>query len=266
MYMEEVAKTPLLTPKEEYELALCVQRGDLHAREKFLRANLRLVIGIAKCFLGRGVSFADLVQEGNMGLMKAVEWFDPRRGFRFSTYATWRVKQFIRCAVRDHGRLIRIPACISEHIGRCRSVLALQAEEGISKGEHAAQKELTRQLPEYAEHKETLAKTVLQTVRGPVMKPLADADALTEWEMSTFDPKTTERNDELASLLPVLGEREREIITLRYGLDDGKPMTLEQVGNRFGVTRERVRQIEKKALKKMRTYGARRMKRNATAP
>lgn len=256
-YFKEADGVPLLNAEEERELAERARKGDLHAREKLIRANLRLVISIAKHYRGKGLPFSDLIQEGNEGLIEAVDRFEPERGYRFSTYGTWRIKRCIRRALQDHARTIRVPSYVLEHISKGKRVLAAQAMEEISKGERAAQEELTRQLPEYADHKETLAKTVLQTVCGPVMKRLVDADALTEWEMPTFDPKTTERNDELASLLPVLGEREREIIKLRYGLDDGNPMTLEQIGTRFNVTRERVRQIEKRALQKMRAYASR---------
>lgn len=257
MYLNEVAKTPLLTQEEERALALQVKRGDLHAREKFLHANLRLAISIAKCYLGRGVLFADLIQEGNIGLMKAAEKFDPRKGFKFSTYATWWVKQLIQRALNNQGRPIRIPSYVGEHIGKCRDVLALQAEGSIPKGGRAAREELARRLRKTIKCKESLAETVLQTVRGSAMQHIEDADAIHEWEMPTYDPEITERENEVATLFPALTERERDIIKLRYGLDDGNPLTLEQIGERFGITCERIRQIEKKALQKMRAYGAR---------
>lgn len=265
-YLSEAGEVPLLTREEECALARRVKAGDLHAREKLIRANLRLVISVAKKYRFRGLPFADLIQEGNEGLIKAVERFEPERGFRFSTCGTWWIKQCIRRAITNCARTIRIPAGVAEHIWKGKRVLAAQAAGEIPADEQTARKSLIGLLSEKTEHKESVAEAVLQTVRGSVMKPLADADTLAEWEMPTYDPRVTERNDELTSLLPALTERERDIVKLRYGLDDGNLLTLEQIGECFGITRERVRQIEKEALRKMRAYGARRMKRNATAP
>lgn len=173
----------------------------------------------------------------------------------------------IRRAISEHARTIHIPTYVTEQTGKCKRVLAAQNNGEIPRGKHAARTALAKLLSGKLKGRDSAATIIMETVRGPAMKTFANADTLAEWEMPTYDSRATaEQSDELAMLLPALTDRESEIIKLRYGLEDGHPMTLEQIGARFNVTRERIRQIEARALAKMRAYGTWKLRRNATAP
>ncbi len=203
MYLKEIGKIPLLTTDQEIELAKRMELGDQLAKKRLAEANLRLVVSIAKKYVGRGMQFLDLIQEGNLGLIKAVEKFDYRKGYKFSTYATWWIRQAITRAIADQARTIRIPVHMVETINR-------------------------------------LIRTSRQLVQELGREPTA--------EEATF----TLLHEQLMEALDTLTEREQQVLRLRFGLDDGKPRTLEEVGKQFHVTRERIRQIEAKALRKLR--------------
>ncbi len=254
MYLKAIGQVPLLTPEEEIYYARRYREGDLSAKERLIDANLRLVVSIAKKFLNRGMSFLDLIQEGNLGLIRAVEKFDLDRGFKLSTYATWWIRQAISRALADQGELIRKPVHMVETITKLSKA---SKELQQTKGREPTSKEIADRM-DVSEEK---VRDILKVAQKPISleKPIGnDKDSLFQDfqenkniiapEVETMYDLTKAKIDKI---LKSLGEREEKVIRLRYGLDDGHPRTLEEVGREFNVTRERIRQIEVKALKKL---------------
>ena len=255
MYLKEIGKVPLLSPEEEIELAKRMELGDENARKRLAEANLRLVVSIAKRYTGRGMSFLDLVQEGNLGLIKGVEKFDYTKGYKLSTYATWWIRQSVTRALADQARTIRVPVHMVETINKMSKM----------------QRKLTLELgyePSVAELSEALGMSedkvmeIMQIAREPASleTPIGEEDDSNLGDfVADGNVVTPEGNVEsvmlrehIDALLGDLKERERQVIILRFGLEDGHPRTLEEVGKAFNVTRERIRQIEAKALRKLR--------------
>ena len=253
-YLKEIGQVPLLSAEEEQTLARAARAGDADARRRLSEANLRLVVSVAKRYAGRGLPFLDLIQEGNLGLMKAAEKFEPDRGFKFSTYATWWIRQSITRAIADQGRTIRIPVHLVEHINRVRKT----AGELLRKnGREPTAEEIAVRL----EMEPDRVRELLQLAQEPVSleTPVGEEeDALEDFiqdEEAGIPVDEAGRQllrRELMSVLKSLTPREERVITLRFGLDDGRPRTLEELGKEFNVTRERIRQIEAKALRKLR--------------
>ncbi len=260
MYLKTIGEIPLLTPEEERYYARCYRDGSLRAKDKLIEANLRLVVSIAKKYLNRGMSFLDLIQEGNMGLIRAVEKFDLDRGFKLSTYATWWIRQAISRALADQADLVRKPVHMVETISKLsRATKQIQQREG----REPSNLEIAKQL----EIPEERVRDILKIAQKPISleKPVGnDKDSqfqdfqenknLANPENETFYELSKQKIDKI---LRTLSEREEQVIRLRYGLDDGHPRTLEEVGRRFSVTRERIRQIEMKALKKLKHHSRR---------
>ncbi len=253
-YLRDVNRVPLLTAAEEIDLSRKLRQGDLHAREKMVRANLRLVVSIAKSYVNRGLSLLDLVEEGNLGLLKAVERFDPNKGFRFSTYGTWWIKQAIRRALVNQAKTVRIPSYMVEMIAKWKSISAeLKNKLGREPKETEVRKELS--LP--AESYEILKRTMNSSIANsrPISLELMWASRDTALTDKAFEQKDDAYSQEdmrmIDEILGAIDEREAEILKLRYGLEDGKPLTLREIGERLGITRERVRQVEKQALRKL---------------
>ena len=254
-YLKEIGTIPLLTPEEEQELARRKSEGDTEAGKQLVEANLRLVVSIAKRYTGRGMSFLDLVQEGNIGLMKAVEKFDHTKGYRLSTYATWWVKQSITRSLADQSRTIRLPVHMVESVNKIRRAqraLSVSLGREPTNGEVAAEVNMSEK--RVAELIQASGDTVsLETPVGDEDGSnlgdfvADDANASTEDKAESFLLR-----EEIDSMLQGLNPREREVIILRFGLETGHPLTLEEVGKRFNVTRERIRQIETAALRKLR--------------
>jgi RNA polymerase primary sigma factor len=252
LFMREVGRVPLLTADQEVTLAKRVERGDLAAKTQMVEANLRLVVSIAKPQLGRGLSFLDLIQEGSLGLIRAVEKFDYRRGFKFSTYATWWIRQAVQRAVADQARTIRIPVHMFERLSR---VTYVQRQLVQFLGREPRPDEIAAELELTAEQ----VRQILRMAQFPISleKPIGEnEDAklgdLVEDELaeSPFDLASVSlRGEDIERALAALPERERQVIELRFGLHDDQPRTLEEVGRTFGVTRERIRQIENTTLK-----------------
>ncbi len=255
MYLRAIGRVPLLTAAEEIELAKRIEKGDLQAKQHMVEANLRLVVSIAKGYLGRGLGLLDLIQEGSLGLIRAVEKFDYRRGFKFSTYATWWIRQAVSRAIADKARTIRVPVHMVEKIGRVnhaerRLLSRLGREPSIA--ELAAELELTEQ-----EVRE-IQKYGMQPVS--LDKPVGDEDdtSLGDFVEDTQSPTALDvaaaemRKAHVDQALAELGERERQVLALRYGLDGGEQHTLDEVGRMFDITRERVRQIEGQSLRRLR--------------
>jgi len=254
MYLKEIGQIPLLTAEEEIKLAKSIERGDEKARKKLIQSNLRLVVSIAKRYIGRGLSFLDLIQEGNQGLMRAVEKYDWRRGYKFSTYATWWIRQAVTRAIADQARTIRIPVHMVETINR------------IYRASRKLMQELDRE-PTAEEIADELGMTtarvreILKIAQSTTSleKPVGDdGDSLLgDFIQDTSRPSPDESasrellKENIKEVLDTLTEREAKVLKMRFGLDGYKPMTLEEVGKAFGVTRERVRQIECKALRKL---------------
>ena len=255
MYLKEIGTVPLLTAEEEIELAKRKAKGDKVAKEKLVEANLRLVVSIAKRYTGRGMSFLDLVQEGNLGLIKGVEKFDYNKGFKLSTYATWWIRQSVTRALADHARTIRVPVHMVETINRMSK---MQRKLTLELGYEPSTKELANAL----DMTEDKVLEIMQIAREPASleTPIGEEDDSNLGDfVADNNTVTPEGNIEsvmlkghIAELLDDLKEREREVIILRFGLRDGHPRTLEEVGKEFHVTRERIRQIEAKALRKLR--------------
>ena len=254
-YLKEIGQVPLLTAEQETELARAAQAGDEDARRHLSEANLRLVVSVAKRYAGRGLPFLDLIQEGNLGLMKAAEKFEPERGFKFSTYATWWIRQSITRAIADQGRTIRIPVHLVEHINRVRKT----AGELLRKnGREPTAEEIAVRL----EMEPDRVRELLQLAQEPVSleTPVGEEedahleDFIQDEEAGVPVDEAGRQllRRELMSVLKSLTPREERVITLRFGLDDGRPRTLEELGKEFNVTRERIRQIEAKALRKLR--------------
>ena len=255
MYLKEIGVVPLLSNEEEKELAIAVENGDLEAKQRLAEANLRLVVSIAKLYVGRGMQFLDLIQEGNMGLMKAVDKFDYSKGFKFSTYATWWIRQAITRAIADQARTIRIPVHMVETINKLvREQRNLLQELG--------QDPTPEQIAERMDMTPDKVREILKIAQEPVSleTPIGEEDDshlgdFIEDEVIENPVDYTTRvvlREQLDEVLDTLTDREENVLRLRFGLDDGKMRTLEDVGKVFNVTRERIRQIEAKALRKLR--------------
>ena len=254
-YLKEIGSIPLLSAQEEYDLARKKAEGDTDAQKQLVEANLRLVVSIAKHYTGRGMSFLDLVQEGNIGLMRAVEKFDYTKGYRLSTYATWWVKQAITRALADQSRTIRLPVHMVETVNRIRRA---QRNLSVSLGREPSVDELAENLGMTRRRVTELLQASGDTVS--LETPVGDEDgsSLGDFVADDSNESTEDKaesfllREEIDEMLKGLSPREREVIILRVGLETGKPMTLEEVGKRFNVTRERIRQIETAALRKLR--------------
>ena len=255
MYLKEIGVVPLLSNEEEKELAIAVENGDLEAKQRLAEANLRLVVSIAKRYVGRGMQFLDLIQEGNMGLMKAVDKFDYSKGFKFSTYATWWIRQAITRAIADQARTIRIPVHMVETINKLvREQRNLLQELG--------QDPTPEQIAERMDMTPDKVREILKIAQEPVSleTPIGEEDDshlgdFIEDEVIENPVDYTTRvvlREQLDEVLDTLTDREENVLRLRFGLDDAKMRTLEDVGKVFNVTRERIRQIEAKALRKLR--------------
>ena len=255
MYLKDIGRVPLLSADEEVDLARRMQEQDEAAKKRLSEANLRLVVSIAKRYVGRGMLFLDLIQEGNLGLMKAVEKFDYQKGFKFSTYATWWIRQSITRAIADQARTIRIPVHMVETINKLTRVQRLLLQE---LGREPTPAEIAEQMGVSEERVVEIQKIAQDPVS--LETPIGEEE---DSHLGDFieDEKTTTPSDSVAfsmlkeqllGVLDTLTPREEKVLRLRYGIDDGKPRTLEEVGREFNVTRERIRQIEAKALRKLR--------------
>lgn len=255
MYLKEIGKVPLLTPEEEIELAKRMEQGDEEAKRKLAEANLRLVVSIAKRYVGRGMLFLDLIQEGNLGLIKAVEKFDYQKGFKFSTYATWWIRQAITRAIADQARTIRIPVHMVETINKLVRVSRQLLQEY---GREPQPEEIAKEMGISVEKVHEILKIAQEPVslETPIGEEedshlgdfIPDEDAPAPAEAAAY----TLLKEQLTEVLDTLTPREEKVLRLRFGLDDGRARTLEEVGKVFNVTRERIRQIEAKALRKLR--------------
>jgi RNA polymerase primary sigma factor len=254
LYLRSIGKVALLTAPQEVELAKRIERGDMVAKTQMVEANLRLVVSIAKGYLGRGLTFLDLIQEGSLGLIRAVEKFDYRRGYKFSTYATWWIRQAVTRAIADKGRTIRIPVHMVEKLNK---VVHVERQLVQQLGREPAPEEIARHLECTVREVRDILRMSLQPVS--LEKPIGEEE---ESELGDFvEDQTAESPFELASeslrkenvhrALAALPQREREVIEMRFGLTGGRPRTLEEVGRAFNVTRERIRQIENHTLKKL---------------
>ena len=255
MYLKEIGKVPLLSPDEEIELAKKIELGDEEAKKKLAESNLRLVVSIAKRYAGRGMQLLDLIQEGNLGLIKAVEKFDYRKGYKLSTYATWWIRQAITRAIADQARTIRIPVHMVETINR---LVRTQRQLVQKLGREATPEELAKELDMPVDRVREIMKisqdpVSLETPIGEEEDShLGDFIQDNNVEVPADAATYTLLHEQLMDVLSTLTEREQKVLRLRFGLDDGRPRTLEEVGRQFNVTRERIRQIEAKALRKLR--------------
>ena len=255
MYLKEIGKVPLLSADEEVELAKKMETGNLDARKRLAEANLRLVVSIAKRYVGRGMLFLDLIQEGNLGLIKAVEKFDYRKGYKFSTYATWWIRQAITRAIADQARTIRIPVHMVETINKLiRVQRQLLQELGREPYPEEIAKEMNlpvdrvREIQKISQEPVSLETPIGEEEDSHLGDFIQDDNVPVPAEAAAF----TLLKEQLSEVLGTLTDRERKVLELRFGLDDGRARTLEEVGKEFNVTRERIRQIEAKALRKLR--------------
>ena len=255
MYLKEIGKVPLLSAEEEIELAKRMENGDQAAKKRLAEANLRLVVSIAKRYVGRGMLFLDLIQEGNLGLIKAVEKFDYTKGYKFSTYATWWIRQAITRAIADQARTIRIPVHMVETINKVKKVSSQLLHEN---GHEPSAEEIAERLDMPVDK----VREIMRVAQEPVSleTPIGEEE---DSHLGDFIPdeeapvpaeaaSQTLLKEQLADVLKTLTPREEKVLRLRFGLEDGRPRTLEEVGKEFNVTRERIRQIEAKALRKLR--------------
>jgi len=255
VYLKEIGTVPLLSPDEEKDLAMRMADGDTYARDRLVEANLRLVVSIAKRYVGRGMHFLDLIQEGNLGLIKAVEKFDYTKGFKFSTYATWWIRQAITRAIADQARTIRIPVHMVETINKVKKVSSTLLHENG----HEPTAEEIAEVMNIAPDK---VREILRVAQEPVSleTPIGEEE---DSHLGDFIPDEEAQvpaeaayqsllREQLSEVLSTLTPREEKVLRLRFGLEDGRPRTLEEVGKEFNVTRERIRQIEAKALRKLR--------------
>ncbi len=262
LYLREIAKVPLLTAEQEVELAKRVEQGDVEALQHFVRANLRLVVSIAKRYLGRGMSLLDLVQEGNLGLMRAVEKYDWSRGYRFSTYATWWIRQAISRSISDQGRTIRLPVHMADSITRYRRTLAQLTQE---MGRPPRPEELAEAMSIQPEKVEQIIQAAQRTIS--LDSPLSSEDEtnlgdIIADEVSRSPQQVAEEvllQRDVAEVLECLNPRQRLVLQLRFGLNNGTPHTLAEVGAQLNISRERVRQLENEALRKLRRVGVQRL-------
>ncbi len=255
MYLKEIGKIPLLTPEEELELAKKMADGDEAAHQKMVEANLRLVVSIAKRYVGRGLPLLDLIQEGNLGLIKAVGKFDYTKGYKFSTYATWWIRQSISRAIADHARTIRIPVHMVETINR----VSRASHELVQElGRDPSPQEIAKRLHLSVEKVEEIMRVSQEPISLETPVGEEDDSHLGDFiqDEDAYEPADAASyallREQLADVLKTLTPREEKVLSLRYGLTDGKMHTLEEVGDEFKVTRERIRQIEAKALRKLR--------------
>jgi RNA polymerase primary sigma factor len=254
LYLREIGKVPLLTADQEVTLAKRIERGDMAAKQHMIEANLRLVVSIAKAYLGRGLSFLDLIQEGSLGLIRAVEKFDYRKGYKFSTYATWWIRQAVTRAIADKARTIRIPVHMVEKLNK---VVHIERQLVQRLGREPFPEEIAEELELQTDE----VREILRMSQLPVSleKPVGEDEDSSlgdfvpdEQAESPFDTASLSlRREDVELALQALPERERKVIELRFGLDGSQPYTLEEVGREFGVTRERIRQIENNTLKKL---------------
>ena len=255
VYLKEIGRVPLLTSEEEIELAIRISQNDQEAKNRLSEANLRLVVSIAKRYVGRGMQFLDLIQEGNLGLIKAVDKFDYTKGFKFSTYATWWIRQAITRAIADQARTIRIPVHMVETINKVKKTNSQLLHEN---GRDPTAEEIAARLDMPVER----VREILRVAQEPVSleTPIGEEE---DSHLGDFIPDDDAQapvdaasmalmREQLAEVLKTLTPREARVLSLRYGLEDGNPKTLEEVGREFNVTRERIRQIEAKALRKLR--------------
>ena len=255
VYLKEIGKVPLLTPEEETALAMRIIEGDARAKQRLSEANLRLVVSIAKRYVGRGMQFLDLIQEGNLGLIKAVEKFDYTKGFKFSTYATWWIRQAITRAIADQARTIRIPVHMVETINKVKKVSSQLLHKN---GHEPSAEEIAEELAMPVDK----VREIMRVAQEPVSleTPIGEEE---DSHLGDFIPDDeapapadaashTLLKEQLEEVLSSLTDREAKVLRLRFGLADGRPRTLEEVGQEFAVTRERIRQIEAKALRKLR--------------
>ena len=255
VYLKEIGRVPLLTPEEEIELAIRISDNDQHAKQRLAEANLRLVVSIAKRYVGRGMQFLDLIQEGNLGLIKAVDKFDYTKGFKFSTYATWWIRQAITRAIADQARTIRIPVHMVETINKVKKANSQLLHKN---GRDPSAEEIAVELGMPVEK----VREILRVAQEPVSleTPIGEEE---DSHLGDFIPDDDAPapadaasmlllKEQLEEVLKTLTQREAKVLKLRFGLEDGHPHTLEEVGSEFGVTRERIRQIEAKALRKLR--------------
>ena len=255
MYLKEIGKIPLLSIEEEIELAKRIEIGDEEAKKRLAEANLRLVVSIAKKYSGRGMQFLDLIQEGNLGLIKAVEKFDYKKGYKFSTYATWWIRQAITRAIADQARTIRIPVHMVETINR---VIRVSRQLVQDLGREPSLEELSKELDMPIEKVQEVLKASQEPVSLETPVGEEDESHLGDFIQDDNMPVPAEAatftllQEQLVEVLSTLSEREQKVLRLRFGLDDGRARTLEEVGKEFHVTRERIRQIEAKALRKLR--------------
>lgn len=255
VYLKEIGRVPLLTPEEEIELAERMAQGDPYARKRLSEANLRLVVSIAKRYVGRGMQFLDLIQEGNLGLIKAVEKFDHTKGFKFSTYATWWIRQAITRAIADQARTIRIPVHMVETINKVKKVssqLLHKNGHDPTAEEIAAELDMpidkVREIMRVAQEPVSLETPIGEEEDSHLGDFIEDSDAPAPADAASHTLLKEQLEDVLSTLTP----REKKVLELRFGLEDGRNRTLEEVGKEFNVTRERIRQIEAKALRKLR--------------
>ncbi len=255
MYLKEIGKVPLLTGEQERELAIRMEQGDEDAKKKLCESNLRLVVSIAKRYLNRGLSFLDLIQEGNLGLIKAVDKFDYTKGYKFSTYATWWIRQAITRSIADQARTIRIPVHMVETINKLirisRQLLQELGREPTSEEiakEMGITVEKVREIKKISQDPVSLETPIGEEEDSHLGDFIPDDDVPAPVEAAAYSML----KEQLMEVLDTLSEREKKVLMLRFGLEDGRPRTLEEVGKEFNVTRERIRQIEAKALRKLR--------------